>query len=152
MGAPIGAENPLLLRLAGGQRVRDLHLVEPGAARHGVLVGDHVARVIGAPNREAIDPRQPLNEIGLDSLMAVELRNRLGTGLGLTRSLPATLVFDHPTLEALAVYLGHDVLPVGEAAPAATADNAAPADAVGAIDDMSDEEIERLFAKKMKRS
>ena len=56
-----------------------------------------MARVIGASAADAIDPRQPLNEIGLDSLMAVDLRNRLGTGLGLARSLPATLVFDYPT-------------------------------------------------------
>jgi acyl transferase domain-containing protein len=125
------------------------------ARRHEMLlgfVGDHVARVIGAPGREAIDVRQPLNEMGLDSLMAVELRNRLGNGLGLARSLPATLVFDHPTLEALATYLGRDVLPPVDAPAVEASATAAPADAVGAIDDMSDDEIERLFAKKMKRS
>jgi acyl transferase domain-containing protein len=123
--------------------------------RHELLlgfVGDHVARVVGASGRETIDVRQPLNEMGLDSLMAVELRNRLGSGLGLARSLPATLVFDHPTLEALATYLGRDVLPPGEAPGAEASASAAPADAVRAIDDLSDEEIERLFATKMKRS
>lgn len=123
------------------------------ARRHELLlgfVGEHVARVIGAASGEAIDPRQPLNELGLDSLMAVELRNRLGSGLGLARSLPATLVFDHPTLEALAVYLASDVLPAPP--QAAIAAPAAAADAVGAIDDLSDEEIEKLFAKKMRRS
>lgn len=154
-GSPGKASDAAAPRAAPGAALLEQLQQASATRRHELLlafVGDHVARVIGAPNREAIDPRQPLNEMGLDSLMAVELRNRLGTGLGLTRSLPATLVFDHPTLEALATYLGRDVLPVGEAAPAATAENAAPADAVGAIDDMSDEEIERLFAKKMKRS
>jgi acyl carrier protein len=117
------------------------------------FVGDHVARVIGAPSRETIDVRQPLNELGLDSLMAVELRNRLGNGLSLTRSLPATLVFDHPTLDALATYLDRDVLPPSDGQPEAPATSAAPpADAIGTLDDMTDDEIERLFAKKMKRS
>ncbi|MBK8323387.1 MAG: SDR family NAD(P)-dependent oxidoreductase [Betaproteobacteria bacterium] len=123
------------------------------ARRHEMLldfVGDQVMRVIGAPSRKAIDAQQPLNEMGLDSLMAVELRNRLGSGLGLARSLPATLVFDHPTLERLAAYLAREVAPEGESEtpePAATAP-----DAVGIIDDMSDEEIEQLFARKTRKS
>jgi acyl transferase domain-containing protein/NADPH:quinone reductase-like Zn-dependent oxidoreductase len=108
------------------------------------FVGEHVARVVGVASARSIDPDQPLHELGLDSLMAVELRNRLGTGLGLSRSLPATLVFDHPTLEALAAYLASILQPAP--APAVIAPRA---DAVGAIDDLSDEQIEALFAKKM---
>jgi NADPH:quinone reductase-like Zn-dependent oxidoreductase len=123
--------------------------------RHELLigfVGEHVARVIGAPSRESIDVRQPLNEMGLDSLMAVELRNRLGHGLGLARSLPATLVFDHPTLEALAAYLARDVLSANDTPAAEKVASAAPGDAVGVLDELSDEEIEKLFTNKMKRS
>jgi NADPH:quinone reductase-like Zn-dependent oxidoreductase/acyl carrier protein len=115
------------------------------------FVADHVARVIGAQSAQSIDPRQPLNELGLDSLMAVELRNRLGTGLGLARNLPATLVFDYPTLEALAQYLEREVSPPDEADPAASAPPART-DRVEAIDELSDEEIERLYAKKLGRS
>jgi hypothetical protein len=44
-------------------------------------------------------------EFGLDSLMAVELRNRIGQGLRLPRPLPATLMFNYPTTEAIASYL-----------------------------------------------
>jgi hypothetical protein len=126
--------------------------------RHEILlrfVGDHVARVLGASHRNAIDVDQPLNELGLDSLMAVELRNRLGTGLGLARSLPATLVFDHPTLQALAQHLSRHVVPGTVAAPAATdcvLAAVAPGDAIDAIDELSDEEIEKLFAKRMQGS
>ena len=42
MGLPVGAGEPLVLRLAGGERLVDLDLVEAGAARHRVLIGNHV--------------------------------------------------------------------------------------------------------------
>ena len=56
-----------------------------------------------------LDPQQPvaldlgLTDLGMDSLMAVELANRLGVLVD--RSLPATLAFEYPTLAQLADYL-----------------------------------------------
>ena len=47
-----------------------------------------------------MSPTRPLKEIGLDSLMAVELRNLLTRSIG--QPLAATLLFDYPTLDALA--------------------------------------------------
>ncbi|MEP7311427.1 MAG: beta-ketoacyl reductase, partial [Pseudomonadota bacterium] len=114
------------------------------------FVGVHVARVTAAPDPDAIDPRQPLNELGLDSLMAVELRNRLSNGLSLARSLPATLVFDHPTLEAIALYLVRETAPPEEASSATRVQQ--PAGNVVSLDEMSDEEIDRLYASKLEQS
>jgi acyl carrier protein len=51
----------------------------------------------------AIEHRRPLQELGLDSLAALELRNRLGRLVGAV--LPASLLFDHPTVAALTEHL-----------------------------------------------
>jgi len=59
--------------------------------------------VLGHPSPKEIDVHRPFNELGFDSLTAVELRNRLGVASGI--QLPATLVFDHPSVVALSEFL-----------------------------------------------
>ncbi len=69
------------------------------------VVKEAVGKVLKvAPAR--LDPRKALGAMGLNSLMAMELRNRLEAALG--RSLSATLAWNYPTVEALSAHLAGD--------------------------------------------
>ena len=59
------------------------------------LVRSHIATVLGNTTPEAIDPDKAFQELGFDSLTAVEMRNRLRAATGL--ALSPTLIFDYPT-------------------------------------------------------
>nr|WRX36515.1 hypothetical protein [Cystobacterineae bacterium] len=77
-------------------------------------VQTEVAQVLALGAASAVQTDRPMQELGLDSLMAVELRNALGRRVG--ASLPATLAFDYPTVDALTQWLLDDVLVVKEPA------------------------------------
>ena len=84
-----------------GERLRHLSEAERARTLIDLVIADAATVLRAQP--QAIDRDRPLRELGLDSLMAVDLRNRLGAATGLR--LPATLLFDHPTPSALARYL-----------------------------------------------
>ena len=66
------------------------------------------AVVLGFAGPDAVAPDRPFAELGVGSLAAVELRNRLAAATGL--ALPTTVIFDHATPAALADHLLHELL------------------------------------------
>ncbi|PBJ50563.1 type I polyketide synthase, partial [Mycobacterium avium] len=117
----IAALPPLLRELAAGptRRVIDdadvtasmsglaarLHGLSPEARRRELvdLVCGNAAMVLGVPNPADINAGRAFQDLGFDSLTAVELRNRLKNATGLT--LSPTLIFDYPTPVVLAEHL-----------------------------------------------
>ncbi|WP_454561461.1 SDR family NAD(P)-dependent oxidoreductase [Mycobacterium haemophilum] len=71
------------------------------------IVCMQAAAVLGRPSPEDIDPNTEFQDLGFDSLTAVELRNRLKSATGLT--LPPTVIFDHPTPTAVAEYVAQQM-------------------------------------------
>jgi polyketide synthase 12/myxalamid-type polyketide synthase MxaB len=150
----LGAAPAVAVAAGPGLRQR---LAEAPETRRAPLLAAHVAgrvaRVLGIDANGSLDTRRPLNEMGLDSLMAVELRNLLKADLELGVPLTATLVFDHPTVEAIADYLVHEVLALVPPAvgPAATAPaEVTPGDMIEQIEQLSDEEVDRVFAARLR--
>jgi acyl transferase domain-containing protein len=113
--------------------------------RRRTLLRDHVRRltvkVLGVQRSDDLDVTEPLRQLGLDSLMAVELRNLLGKAVG--RTLSATLTFDHPSVAALAEYLAREVFAdlMEDRAENSAAVTAAPGPEAATFDDLSEDEL-----------
>jgi SAM-dependent methyltransferase/acyl carrier protein len=109
----------------------------------------HVARVLRTTSSQKLGRDRRLLDLGLDSLMAVELRNELETGLGLDHKLPATLVFNYPTIATLATFLEEQLLPSTET-PSSWSDSATVSIATD-VSQMGDDEVELLLLQKLEQ-
>jgi acyl transferase domain-containing protein/acyl carrier protein len=108
-------ERPLLERMgapaqpfkASGELVQLLDGLAPAEkrARLAAYLGSAVVAALGIDDPRGIDPRQGFFDLGMDSLTAVEFRNKLQSAVGEGIALPRTLLFDYPTLEALGAFL-----------------------------------------------
>jgi NAD(P)-dependent dehydrogenase (short-subunit alcohol dehydrogenase family)/acyl carrier protein len=122
----------------------------PVAQRRGLLqeaIRANACKVLSLPAAYPIDAKAPLAGLGLDSLMAVELRNLLGRSVG--RNLPATLLFDYPTLQALAGWL-MTTLELEPVAPiAAVKIEVSDHDLLGSVESLSEAELDVLLKAKL---
>ena len=124
----------------------------PADLRHDLLVGEvsrEVAAVLALLPGSPVAPSVGLFDLGMDSLMAVELKRRLEHAVG--HALPSTLTFNYPNVAALAAFLETEIgapaepAPVIQSAPRATPAASAHA---RALDELSEEELEhRLLAR-----
>ncbi|WTU24477.1 type I polyketide synthase [Kitasatospora purpeofusca] len=122
--SPAAAAPTLLPRLAAlGEEERVAAVLE--------LVRTEVAAVLGS-EPGAVPAGKAFNDLGLDSLSAVELRNRLTAATGLR--LPPTVTFDHPDPTELSTHLSELIARAGEN-PSAAAAGSAGAGGAGEVDD-----------------
>jgi acyl carrier protein len=106
-----------------------------------------IALGVDPPSRVGFD--RGFFDLGMDSLMAVDLRRRLEASVG--RPLPPTLAFDYPSVEVLADWLLELLFPAERVAPS-DAGKLRPTggtDLLADLESLSDEEVDALFAQKV---
>jgi acyl carrier protein len=95
-----------------------------------------------------IDENVALGSLGLDSLMGLEIRNRLEASLGLT--LSATMAWTYPTLGALTTHLAEKMeLPLEEVKTPGNAEQDRLSEVAGRIANLSESEMEELIISKL---
>ena len=130
--------------------VKKLEEVPADEKRAAVLafVQQKAAHVLRVAAGTLPDPRRTLNELGVDSLMGVELCNAVGRGVG--RHLAPTILFNYPTLEALANHMASDILGLASAEPVresiTPAVDEAREQALAEVESLTEEEINAMLA------
>ncbi|WUV13239.1 SDR family NAD(P)-dependent oxidoreductase [Amycolatopsis sp. NBC_01488] len=95
------------------------------------LVRAETAAVLGYPGPGSIEPDRAFRDLGVDSLIALEVRNRLVAATGL--KLPAVVLFDHPDPRRLAALLGHELLDAGPVAADRLVSRVDPGDPIAIV-------------------
>jgi acyl carrier protein len=109
------------------------------------LVRTQVAAVLGHGSPGSVELEQTFLDMGVDSVTSVQLRNRIGSASGLR--LPATVIFDHPTVKEVAAFLRGKLVPDADQAAdgqrATDREQAAPDGVAGTEDPRGAEDLER---------
>lgn len=161
-GYPLGAARPLLAELVrpvpgsttppeiATARLRERFAALPPAQRQPALTGyvtGELAKILMLDER-SLDPHKGLFDLGMDSLMALEFRNRVQAALD--HEVPATLLFNYPTVQAIAGYLATVLFGEPRAADTPRPPSTEPGDDLEGLLDrlehLSDDEIDRLLA------
>jgi NADPH:quinone reductase-like Zn-dependent oxidoreductase/acyl carrier protein len=141
----IREEKAEALELIQRQQFHQALLLASAKDREGMLM-EHLRqqtlRILSLPTQTRIDENEALHDLGLDSLMAVELRNALMSSL--ERQLSPTLVLDYPTLRTLTDFLLAEVSAVEEAPP----EGQSLSESIGML---SEEEAEALLLEELGR-
>jgi len=102
------------------------------------------AKVMAMDQDNLPDPRRTLNELGFDSLTAVEFVNRVGQSIG--QQISPSLLFDYPTLESLSQYVVRDLLQLDTATSSSSEADVTELDflenAATDVEEMSEEEMD----------
>ncbi len=136
--------------VAEPERPRSLarELEEAAASRRPAILRAHVrhvaAGVLGVADASAIEMQQPLQELGLDSLMAVQLRNEMAKAL--ERPLPATLLFEYPTVKALVDFAASAL---GLTTDGAVPPPVAEAPSITSFEDATEDELATALAARL---
>jgi len=164
---PAGGEPPWLFEMAEEARaaaaesgppvlLEKLEELTPAERHEAALeyIRKQAARVLALEDTELPDPRRPLNELGFDSLTAVEFCNRVGRSVA--QHINPTLLFDYPTLESLTGYVLRDLLQMdlGDDQDEAPSEDEQAVDEVreqtmAEVEGMSEEDMDALVAEQL---
>jgi acyl carrier protein len=152
---PQAADVPLLRQQVQGRGAAERHRLIMAQVKQAA------AQVLGINPARLNDTQQGLFDMGMDSLMSVELKGLLETAVGQT--LPSTLTFNYPTIDDLTEFLDTEILaeiePVAEEAEVED-DTAVPIDLSqdlddfaddSDIDDMSEDDLAALLLQKLEK-
>jgi myxalamid-type polyketide synthase MxaE and MxaD len=152
---PAGTESPLLSELAREEAGNSPQAGHPGEKRSAILaaepeerpqllqayLSERVARVLGL-SASKVDVQQPLSNLGLDSLMAVELKNWISVDLGV--NVPMVKFLSGPSVEQAAAELLH-LLTSGTSTSSIAQHHKEQNGGVD-LDQLSDEEVNSLLS------